>query len=70
MTIYLYSASTNQFYPTVLIEAYRANNTLPDDVQPIDDDMALEFLGVPPEGMKRVAGSDGLPTWKSNNTVL
>ena len=48
MNIYFYSASTNQFYPTVLLDAYRANGVLPDDFKPVDDDMALEFLGVPP----------------------
>lgn len=67
MTIYLYSASTNQFYPTVLLDAYRANNALPENASPVDDDMALEFLGVPPEGMKRVVGSNGLPTWGMAN---
>lgn len=63
MNIYFYSASTNQFYPTVLLDAYRGNGVLPDDIKPVDDDMALKFLGTPPEGMKRAAGSNGLPTW-------
>ena len=67
MNIYFYSATTNQFYPTVLLEAYSANNALPDDAKPIEDSLALEFLGVPPEGMKRVAGSNGLPTWGMAN---
>ncbi|HGE7341432.1 TPA: hypothetical protein ACGCA2_002781 [Citrobacter youngae] len=67
MNIYFYSASTNQFYPKVLLDAYRANGVLPDDAKPVDDDMALEFLGVSPEGMKRVVGSNGLPTWGMAN---
>ncbi len=63
MNIYFYSTSTNQFYPAVLLNAYRSNGILPDDIKPVDDDMALKFLGTPPEGMKRAAGSNGLPTW-------
>ncbi|EHM0210861.1 tail fiber assembly protein, partial [Escherichia coli] len=59
MTQYYYSASENAFFPAVLEEQYKKAGTFPDDAREIDDDVAVTFIGNPPDGKIRIAGSDG-----------
>lgn len=62
MTKYLFSPSLNQFYPTILLEDYRKNGSLPLDAIEVSDEVAGEFINLPPEGKKRgVVG--GMPAW-------
>lgn len=61
---YHYSRSTNAFYPTSLLENYKKAGSLPEDIVPVDESVFREFTAVPAAGMRRVSGSDGMPTWE------
>ncbi|HIH5001050.1 tail fiber assembly protein [Citrobacter sp. 50677481] len=63
MNTYIYSASTNMFYPLKLKSNYISAGTWPGDAVDIEDDVVSVFNGTPPEGKMRVAGEDGLPAW-------
>ena len=63
MTQYYYSASENAFFPAVLEEQYKKAGTFPDDAREIDADVAVTYMGTPPDGKIRIAGSDGAPGW-------
>lgn len=63
---FLYSATTNLFYPTAVIHLYKNAGTLPDDAIEISDTDASKFMGDAPVGKVRCAGPNGSPTW--NNT--
>ncbi|KIH35889.1 tail fiber assembly protein [Escherichia coli] len=63
MTHYYYSASENAFFPAVLEEQYKKAGTFPDDAREVDADVAVTFIGNPPDGKIRIAGSDGMPRW-------
>lgn len=62
MTKYLFSPSLNHFYPTILIEDYRKSGNLPLDAVELLDEIAEEFIGIPPNGKKRGV-IDGMPSW-------
>lgn len=62
MNKYLFSATTNHFYPVAMIDSYKASGTLPDDTIDIEDSIAIEFLAAPPTG-KRRGVINGLPAW-------
>lgn len=67
---YYYSCTTNAFYPKSLLENYKLAGTLPDDVQPVGEDVFIEFSATPPDGMQRSAGVEGLPVWEEIPPVV
>lgn len=62
MTDYIYSPSTNMFYPYAIKHLYVASGTWPDDGIDVTTEMVIEFTTDRP-GWVRVAGGDGLPAW-------
>ncbi|EKN5087434.1 TPA: tail fiber assembly protein [Yersinia enterocolitica] len=61
---YLYSASTNSFYPSELVDVYKAANSFPEDTIDVDDGVYIEFsASAAPVGKVRAAGKKGLPVW-------
>lgn len=58
-----YSPSMNTFFMAEFMRRYEQAGTLPDDAIEIPDEVFKEYAGEPPDGMMRVAGSDGLPAW-------
>ncbi|HCM64376.1 MAG TPA: tail fiber assembly protein [Morganella sp. (in: Bacteria)] len=63
MKNYVYSATHNAFFPLSFIDEYTglAGWDLSDAIE-VDDTVYHMFIN-PPEGKKRTAGKDGLPTW-------
>ena len=53
----------NTFFMAEFMRRYEQAGTLPDDAIEIPDEVFKEYTGEPPDGMMRVAGSDGLPAW-------
>lgn len=64
MSEYFYSPSENAFYAVALKSQYELSNTWPADAVEVNDDIAAEFMAEPPDGLIRVAGSDGFPVWE------
>lgn len=62
MKNYLFSPSTNSFYPAAIIERYKAANSLPNDAIEVEDEIFMTFTGEAPEGKIRGA-VDGMPAW-------
>ncbi|NUL36314.1 tail fiber assembly protein [Kosakonia sacchari] len=60
---YYFSATTNMFYPDLLLNEYKATNSLPDDVKKVSTDDFELYAGTPPAGKMRVPGEGGLPEW-------
>lgn len=58
-----YSAKNNAFYLPEKEADYRAQNVWPYDAVLVSDEVASEFIAVPPDGQQRIAGEDGLPCW-------
>lgn len=58
-----YSPSLNTFFLAEFMSRYEQAGTLPDDATEVSEEVFIEFSGEPPEGMMRVAGTDGLPSW-------
>ncbi|ENR0228025.1 tail fiber assembly protein [Enterobacter roggenkampii] len=63
MSNYIYSPGENAFFAIGLKDSYEAANSWPEDGVAVDDAVASEFMGEPPEGKMRVAGNDGYPIW-------
>lgn len=63
MNIYKWSAINNAFFPVSLLDSYMAAGWNLSDAIDIPDDVSMEYMGAPPDGMIRVAGDDGLPAW-------
>ncbi|WP_140918805.1 tail fiber assembly protein [Limnobaculum xujianqingii] len=64
MSSYIYSAINNSFYPTELKESYvNSEHGWPSDGVSVSDDTYQLYTDIPPAGMMRVAGNDGLPMW-------
>ena len=63
MNDYIFSASSNAFYPLALKAEYIQSGTWPDDAMDITESKAAEFMGVPPEGKYRVVDNKGMPKW-------
>ena len=61
--LYVYSASTNAFYPKAMQSVYEAAGTWPTDAVDVTDQEAETYMGMPPLGQMRAAGPDGHPTW-------
>ncbi|MBU2675015.1 tail fiber assembly protein [Hafnia paralvei] len=62
-TNYIYSPGENAFYPEAIRAVYEKAGSWPDDGIYIEDAVASEYMGEPPEGKKREAGPDGHPVW-------
>ena len=60
---YIYSATTNSFYPLEMKEDYTQADSWPDDAVEVDEQVYIEFSGLPPEGKIRIAGENGFPAW-------
>ncbi|EFT5605165.1 tail fiber assembly protein [Escherichia coli] len=60
---YIYSATTNSFYPLEMKEDYTQADSWPDDTVEVDEQVYIEFSGLPPEGKIRIAGENGFPAW-------
>lgn len=58
-----YSPTENQFLMNSFKEVYQINGTWPIDALPVDDALAIEFMGEAPAGKVRSAGADNLPCW-------
>lgn len=63
MSNYVYSPGENALFAISLKDSYEAANSWPEDGVAVDDAVASEFMGEPPEGKMRVAGNDGYPIW-------
>lgn len=63
MNIYKWSAINNAFFPVSLLDSYMTAGWNLSDAIDIPDDVSMEYMGGPPDGMIRVAGDDGLPAW-------
>ena len=63
---YFYSKITNAFYPMNMKEIYQKAGSWPKDTHAleVDEDIYIKFTGLSPEGMQRIAGIDGMPTWQ------
>lgn len=62
MVIY-YSASKNMFYDGDLKDAYQSGSGWPSDCLQVDEGVFNKYVNAPPVGKKRIAGSDGFPSW-------
>lgn len=60
---YLYSATTNSFYPIQLKEDYLKTRQWPEDGIEVDEATFEEFTGTPAEGTVRAPGADDMPSW-------
>lgn len=60
---YYYSADSNVFIPTELVQEYLNARTFPEDAVLIADEISEAFLQLAPQGKMRVAGEDGMPAW-------
>lgn len=67
MSTYIWSAKNKSFIPVILIQVYIDAGWDLSDAIPIDDAIAAEFMGTPPEGKRRDVGDDGLPCWVDVN---
>ncbi|STO65198.1 CPS-53 (KpLE1) prophage protein [Escherichia coli] len=47
---YIYSATTNSFYPLEMKEDYTQADSWPDDAVEVDEQVYIEFSGLPPKG--------------------
>ncbi|MDE9437483.1 tail fiber assembly protein [Xenorhabdus bovienii] len=62
--MYIYSAKNNAFCPMAWKQRYVDVGTWPDDGVEVGESVFLEFaIETPPEGKRRIAGDNGLPTW-------
>lgn len=59
---YVYSATSNAFYPIALKSSYEATGDWPVDGVDVDDTVFSEFQNPPPEKI-RIAGENGFPSW-------
>ncbi|HFV1365254.1 TPA: tail fiber assembly protein, partial [Escherichia coli] len=51
---YIYSATTNSFYPLEMKEDYTQADSWPDDAVEVDEQVYIEFSGLPPKGKIRI----------------
>ncbi|WP_347253228.1 tail fiber assembly protein [Leminorella grimontii] len=63
MKKYVYSSTSNAFYPVELRSAYEASGTWPIDAVTVDEAVFNEFSGSSPEGKIRATDNNGFPCW-------
>ncbi|MEG9609637.1 tail fiber assembly protein [Citrobacter portucalensis] len=65
MMSYVYSAKNNAFFYKTELNLYENAGWDLSDIVDVSDDLFFEFAqDRNPEGLRRVAGSDGLPAWE------
>ncbi|PVZ87900.1 phage tail protein [Serratia sp. S1B] len=63
---FFYSASTNAVYAESDKQLFIESGIFPDDARLLPDDVFdTYFRNEPPEGKRRIAGKNGLPSWES-----
>ncbi|HHR4698181.1 TPA: tail fiber assembly protein [Salmonella enterica] len=60
---YQYSATTNMFYPESELVVYKSKGNIPEDLKSVSDEVAYQFMGLPPDGKIRGCSNEGLPAW-------
>lgn len=63
MKNFVYSATTNAFYPVDMKSDYDAAGTWPTDGLEVSDEVFQEFTSSGVVGKYRAPGDDGLPAW-------
>ena len=58
-----FSPSLNIFVNPALKDDYINVNSWPDDAVEVDEQVYIEFSGLPPKGKIRIAGENGFPAW-------
>ena len=58
-----FSPSLNIFVNPALEDDYINVNSWPDDAVEVDEQVYIEFSGLPPKGKIRIAGENGFPAW-------
>jgi len=61
--VFSYSARENQFLMNSFKDTYLKNGLWPDDAKEVDDIVANEFMGQPPDNKVRAPNNDGMPVW-------
>ncbi len=58
---YIYSGTTNSFYPLEMKGITHQADSWPDDAVEVDEQVYIEFSGLPPKGWlkTRIAGENG-----------
>ncbi|ECV1080060.1 tail fiber assembly protein [Salmonella enterica subsp. enterica serovar Cerro] len=60
---YVYSATSNAFYPIALKNSYEATGDWPVDGVDIDEDAFATYTGTPTTGKMRGSDGNGYPAW-------
>ena len=58
-----YRYFNNCFYPYSLEDDYKSAGSWPEGGVDVDENIFIEFSGLPPDGKIRATDSDGMPTW-------
>ena len=66
---YVYSATSNAFYPVALKSSYEATGDWPVDGVDIDEDAFATYTGTPPTGKMRGSDENGYPAWVSTSPL-
>lgn len=66
MNTYMYSATTNAFYPLSMQADYENAGSWPEDGIEVSEDVFSEFTSVNHADKHREPGPDGLPMWVDN----
>ncbi|EIP8405055.1 tail fiber assembly protein [Escherichia coli] len=62
---YVYSATSNAFYPVALKSSYEATGDWPEDGVEVDETVFATYGGTPPAGKMRGSDENGYPAWVS-----
>lgn len=60
---YVYSPTSNLFYPVALRADYEKASSWPADPLGVSDEIYFEYSGIPPEGKIRRSDANGMPCW-------
>lgn len=60
---YVYSPTSNLFYPVALRADYEKASSWPGDPVGASDEIYFEYSGIPPEGKIRRSDANGMPCW-------
>lgn len=60
---YLYSPTTNSFYPAQLKDEYKRSGQWPENGVEVDEMTFAEFTAPPQPGKVRAPDTDGMPSW-------
>ena len=62
---YVYSATSNAFYPVALKSSYEATGDWPEDGVEVDETVFATYGGTPPAGKMSGSDENGYPAWVS-----